>query len=411
MRGERSPVPVPTAGDASGMRVALFYHSLVSDWNHGNAHFLRGVVGALQERGVDVRVFEPADGWSRTNLIADHGAAAVEAFARAYPGLRSDLYDAERLAGDLDDLLDGVDLVVVHEWNDPEVVAAIGAHRQRARSYRLLFHDTHHRAVTDPGAMAAYDLSGYDGVLAFGEVLRELYLREAWAERAWTWHEAADTRVFAPPDAHGPHEGDERGGDLVWIGNWGDGERSEELREYLLEPVRALDARALAHGVRYPREAEDALAAAGIESRGWLPNHRVPATFARYRVTVHVPRRPYVRALPGIPTIRPFEALACGIPLVCSPWDDAEGLFHPGSDYLVARDGVEMTRHLRAILSDVDLAAELSAHGRATILARHTCRHRVDELLAIAETLGGRPHAVRPQGAARAPAARQEPHG
>ena len=38
--------------------------------------------------------------------------------------------------------------------------------------------------------------------------------------------------------------------------------------------------------------------------------------FARYRVTVHVPRRPYVAALPGIPTIRPFEALACGIPLV-----------------------------------------------------------------------------------------------
>ena len=55
----------------------------------------------------------------------------------------------------------------------------------------------------------------------------------------------------------------------------------------------------------------------------------------RHRVTVHVPRRPYAQALPGIPTIRVFEALACGIPLVSAPWDDVEGLFRPGEDFLI----------------------------------------------------------------------------
>jgi spore maturation protein CgeB len=40
--------------------------------------------------------------------------------------------------------------------------------------------------------------------------------------------------------------------------------------------------------------------------------------------------------LPGIPTIRVFEALACGIPLVSAPWDDSEHLFRPGEDFLVA---------------------------------------------------------------------------
>ena len=64
-------------------------------------------------------------------------------------------------------------------------------------------------------------------------------------------------------------------------------------------------------------------------------------------MTVHVPRRPYARMLPGIPTIRMFEALACGVPLVSAPWDDREHLFTPGEDYLVARDGVGMRRHLR----------------------------------------------------------------
>src|SRR5680860_1409885 len=99
---------------------------------------------------------------------------------------------------DLDQALTGADLVLVHEWNDPELVQRVGRHRERTDGYRLLFHDTHHRAVTDPEAMAAFDLSGFDGVLAYGEVIRRLYLDRDWIQRAWTWHEAADTRVFHP---------------------------------------------------------------------------------------------------------------------------------------------------------------------------------------------------------------------
>ena len=64
--------------------------------------------------------------------------------------------------------------------------------------YRLLFHDTHHRSVSDRSSMAAYDLSNYDGVLAFGNVIRDVYLTEGWTQRAWTWHEAADTTIFHP---------------------------------------------------------------------------------------------------------------------------------------------------------------------------------------------------------------------
>jgi spore maturation protein CgeB len=164
--------------------------------------------------------------------------------------------------------------------------------------------------------MLAYDLTHYDGVLAFGRVIRDLYLSEGWAARAWTWHEAADTRVFRPLPGR-PCDGD-----LVWIGNWGDDERTLELRTFLIEPVRALQLRARVHGVRYPEEARRTLAAAGIEYAGWLPNYEAPQVFARFRVTVHVPRRPYAAALPGIPTIRVFEALACGIPLVSAPWDE-----------------------------------------------------------------------------------------
>jgi spore maturation protein CgeB len=102
---------------------------------------------------------------------------------------------------------------------------------------------------------------------------------------------------------------------------------------------------------------------------------------------VHVPRRPYVDALPGIPTIRPFEALACGIPLVTAPWRDTEALFTPSSDFLVARNGEEMTRHLHALLTGPELSTTIAAHGLATTRRRHTCAHRVDELLAIVQAI------------------------
>ena len=63
------------------------------------------------------------------------------------------------------------------------------------------------------------------------------------------------------------------------------------------------------------------------------------------------------------------------------------GLFRAGEDYLVARGGREMKRRLRELLSDTDLAQAVAAHGRDTILRRHTCAHRVDELLAICREL------------------------
>jgi spore maturation protein CgeB len=372
------------------MNIVILCHSLVSDWNHGNAHFLRGIVAELLHRRQNVTVYEPLDGWSRSHLVAEHGRAAVDDVHSAFPWLRSKVYDPREF--DAGALCAGADLVIVHEWNDPEVVAAVGRSRAAA-GYRLLFHDTHHRAVTRPEEMARYDLRHYDGVLAFGGVIRDLYLKRGWAERAWTWHEAADVRTFRPIP------GVARRGDLVWIGNWGDGERTAELEEYLLGPVRRLGLRASVYGVRYPEEARAALAAAGIAYGGWRANHRAPQAFAAHGATVHVPRRPYVEALPGIPTIRPFEALACGIPLVSAPWDDVEALFNPGQDFLVAADGGEMTRLLDDVLHDPELAGYLRDNGLRTIRDRHTCAHRVDELVDIAAELGlpaGGDHARRP---------------
>jgi spore maturation protein CgeB len=368
------------------MKIVYFTHSLDSCWNHGNAHFLRGVLDELIARGHEVSVYEPEDAWSRANLVADHGEQGLAAYQAAYPRLSSHRYGVDE---DVVALAQGADLVIVHEWNDHALVAALGKARARGGTYLLLFHDTHHRAVSAPQEMEGYDLSSYDGVLAFGETLSEVYRQRGWGNRVWTWHEAADVRRFHLPVEEVAREG------LVWIGNWGDGERTQELQDFLFGPAQAAGVSLDVYGVRYLDEARAILSRFGVRYHGWAANAAAPGIFARHLATVHVPRRYYSTILPGIPTIRVFEALACGIPLVSAPWSDAEHLFRPGQDYLVAKDGDQMTRHLSDLKNDPALRAALVSSGLETILARHTCAHRVDELLsivaALAPTLAGEP--------------------
>lgn len=356
------------------MKIVLYTHSLVSDWNHGNAHFQRGFLSELASRGHEVLALEPRDGWSRANLVLEVGQDVETRFATLFPELAVQTYDE---AFDHEAVLADADLVIVHEWTDAALVAKIGRLRQAGGTFTLLFHDTHHRAVSDSEAMAGLLLADYDGVLAFGESLTERYRACGWGRRVFTWHEAADIRRFYPLPAI------EKDGDLVWIGNWGDDERTRELATFLIEPARVLGLSGTVHGVRYSRDALEHLGRSRLDYAGWIPNVEVPAAFARHRLTVHVPRRPYVEALPGIPTIRVFEALACGIPLISAPWDDAEGLFRPGQDFLVAQNGEHMTQCLVDVLHTPELAASLARSGLQRILSRHTCAHRIDQLLMI----------------------------
>lgn len=361
------------------MNIKLFYHSLISCWNHGNAHFLRGIVTSLTEKGHKVDVFEPSDGWSYENLLKEpQGPEVVRDFSSFFPDLQTIRYNPEE--ADYNEMVKGADLVIVHEWNPGELVSRMGELKEK-HGYTLLFHDTHHRMVSAPEEMSRFDLSAYDGVLAFGEIIKDMYLKNGQTKNAWTWHEAADTSLFYPR-CSAQHEGD-----LVWIGNWGDNERTEELDEYLIRPVQELGLKATIYGVRYPKHALEKLREAGIRYGGWLPNHRVPEVFSKYSLTVHVPRSYYTHSLPGIPTIRPFEAMACGIPLISAPWQDSEGLFEPGKDFLMVRNGQEMKDAMQEILTNPYKARQLSSNGLQAIRKRHTCSHRTSQLLEIIKVL------------------------
>jgi spore maturation protein CgeB len=272
------------------------------------------------------------------------------------------------------------DVVLLHEWNDPFVVNSVLSLKKKF-GFIALFHDSHHRAYTRAGEILKFHLHLVDGVLAFGETIRRIYTEGFGVGRAWTFHEAADVDTFRPLDR--PREID-----VIWIGNWGDEERTHELQEFLIGPATALPGKkVVVHGVRYPDSALEKFRAAGIEYRGYLPNLFSPQAYAESAVTLHVPRQQYANGLSGIPTIRVFEALACGIPLVCSPWNDDEHLFHPGEDYLVVKDGRQMVAELQHLLRDSQARRQIGEHGLKTVRERHTCAHRAEQLISICEEI------------------------
>ena len=368
----------------ASLRMTYVAHTLRSDWNNGNAHFLRGLLRALTALGHEVTILEPETGWSIENLRGEAlGERSLTDFARVYPHLNVRTYGNSQDEDWWRATLQGQDLVILHEWNPPELAQLLLRLRERL-GFLLLFHDTHHRASSTPEQMERFGLTRFDGVLAFGEALRTIYRKRFGLTRVWTLHEAADTTVFRPaPES-------EKTTDAVWIGNWGEGERSAEIREYYLEPAAALrgQVRFTIYGVRYPEDGLKACADAGVRYGGYLPNLDAPAVYAGARLTVHIPRQQYNSAMTGIPTIRVFEALACGIPLVSAPWQEWEGLFRPG-DFKMVRSGAEMIAAMRLLLAAPAAAETQIARGLETILARHTCSHRAQKLMDICEELNG----------------------
>ena len=100
------------------LRIAYFVHSLRSDWNNGNAHFLRGLLRSLGAMGHGVTVFEPETEWSLDNLGTEPlGEQSLRQFGEVYPDLRITTYEP---GGDnFGALLADADFVIFHEWNEP----------------------------------------------------------------------------------------------------------------------------------------------------------------------------------------------------------------------------------------------------------------------------------------------------
>jgi spore maturation protein CgeB len=358
------------------MKFAFFYQSVISDWNHGNAHFLRGLMRALQARGHQVVCYEQVDNWSLENLLLESPNAVADFEAR-FPDLRYDRYElGAGLESTLRGWLEAADVAIVHEWNEPSVIDLV-ARLCRQLGVRSIFHDTHYRVVLDDLYRARLKLEQFDEIVAYSPSLAQRF-QELGFHNVHVIHEAADTTVFKPVVVP-------KTDDVVFVGNYGDGDRNDQLERFVFGPRRALPRLRFAmYGVRYPPSVLERMAnGLDVAFRGRAPNVDVPRVYSSAKVVLHVPRQPYVDQLPGTPTIRVFEALASGACLISLPWPDTDRLFTAGQDYAVARTPTEMRDLLSWLCADDAAREAFGRRGRATILARHTCDHRAQQLLEI----------------------------
>jgi spore maturation protein CgeB len=224
-------------------------------------------------------------------------------------------------------------------------------------------------------------LDAYSAILAYGPTIVDIYRSTTDGPEVLLFNEAADTDLFRPLPQP-------KSRDVVFVGNWGDEDRNQTTWDYFIEQGRALPDLAFAlYGVRYPPDVVDAIQRAGIQWGGWLPNYLAPEVYAGSKLTLHIPRKEYIETLRGTPTIRVFEALACGVPLISAGWRDDTGLFEEGSDFLAVDTPSQMREAIQWLCADAGARRRIGSHGRATVLARHTCRHRALELIEIVNRL------------------------
>jgi spore maturation protein CgeB len=177
---------------------------------------------------------------------------------------------------------------------------------------------------------------------------------------------------------------------LGYLGTYSE-DRQPVLGQMLMEPARRLKNLAfVVAGSKYPKT----IAWPGnVDVVSHLPPGDHPDFYGSQRFTLNVTRSD-MRALGFSPSVRMFEAAACGTPLISDNWPGIETVFKPGAEILVASGARDVVEILSQLPEDRRLT--LAANARARLLKQHTPAHRATQLEAYySEALAHRRSAER----------------
>ena len=345
----------------SPLDIVFFGLSVTSAWGNGHATTYRALTRALADRGHRLRFYErdvpwyaahrdlPQPAWMRTVLYRDLADLEPELGAR----VRADLVvvgsyvpEGARLIEWLLPRVEG--LTAFYDIDTPVTVARLG--------------------LGDCEYLQARQVERFDLYLSFagGPVLERL--RHHWgARRPRPLYCSVDPRDYFPTRSAKRY-------DLGYLGTYS-ADRQGTLERLLLEPARRWPAgRFSVAGAQYP---------AGLQ---WPANvahteHLAPDAHRGYynsqRCTLNVTRADMI-ANGWSPSVRLFEAAACGVPIISDAWPGLEDFLRPGTEVLVARESEEVL-HWLAGPPGASLAS-IGARARARVLAAHTAAHRALEL-------------------------------
>jgi spore maturation protein CgeB len=358
------------------MKIIIFGLSITSSWGNGHATTYRALCHALYRRGHRIVFFERDQEWYRNNRdLADPKYCDIRIFhdwQQALPIVRSELHSAEiAVVGSyfqdgiaaLDEVLDSK--AAVKAFYDIDTPVTLGRLRETGATDYLL-------ARRIPELDVYFSFTG-------GPILRELEAGFG-AVSAVPLYCSVDPEKHREPQARRTLEWD-----LSYMGTYAP-DRQPKLEALLCGPARQLHDRTfIVAGPQYPA------------SIAWPENvkrvmHLSPRHHAGFygssRLTLNVTRREMVMAGYS-PSVRLFEAAACGTPIVSDNWPGLETFFTAGKEILLPEGSGDMMRYI----ADFD-DAELRGIGRAAgerVLAAHTSDIRAAEFERAAEAALHRP--------------------
>ena len=344
------------------MRIVILGLSITSAWGNGHATTFRGLVRELAARGHDVLFLERDAPWYAQNRDLPAPPFGRTALYQSLTDLQ------ERFAADVRD----ADAVIVGSYV-PEGVA-VGCWAQETAQGVKAFYDIDTPVTLAKLARGDFEylspdlIPGYDLYLSFagGPALTRLETRYG-SPCARPLFCSVDPELYHPEDA-------EPSWDLGYMGTYSD-DRQPPLERLLIEPARRWGAgRFVVAGPQYPPEIAWPRNVARIEH---LPPAEHRPFYNRQRFTLNITRADMIQ-IGYSPSVRLFEAAACGVPILSDYWEGLDTFFTLGTEILVTRTPEQTLEFLRDLPEDE--RREIGARARARVLAAHTAAHRAAEL-------------------------------
>lgn len=346
----------------SGFDLVVIGLTLSSSWGNGHATTWRALLRALAGRGARITFLERDVPWYRAHRdLPDPDFARLELY-RDVADLQARFGHAVRDA----------DAVLVGSYV-PDGVAVIDWARDRVRGV-FAFYDID-TPVTLAGLakgeepyLAARQIALFDVYLSFtgGPTLDHLRTRYR-ARRARALYCTVDAERYRP------QPGRARPWRMGYLGTYSD-DRQLALERLLLEPARRMpEARFVVAGPQYP----DSIAWPGnVERIEHCPPAEHPDFYAGQDFTLNVTRADMVAA-GWSPSVRLFEAAACGTPIISDRWPGLAELFPDGEAILIADTGEQVLDYLS--LPEARRRA-IAGRAREIVLTRHRAEVRAEEL-------------------------------
>ncbi len=351
------------------LNITILGLSITSSWGNGHATTFRAIVKELDKAGHQVTFLERDVPW-----YAEHRDLPDPEFCKTI------LYkDLDELKSEHADYVISADLVIVGSYV-PEGVA-VGKWVCETAAGIKAFYD-----IDTPVTLAKLErkdfeylspdlISAYDLYLSFtgGPTLKLLEDRYG-SPCARALYCSVDPALYFP-------EKTEQMLDLGYLGTYSD-DRQPPLERLLFDAAKQWPkGRFAVAGPQYP------------ESVQWLKNiqhihHLPPAEHRKFynsqRFALNITRADMIRSGYS-PSVRLFEAAACGIPIISDYWEGLDSVFEIGSEIFVSNSGDETLEYIKSM--DEDLRVAVGERARAKILSAHTARHRAQELVAYAYEL------------------------